>query len=100
MFGATITADQTVVTVSAAVRPVLHSAIAADQSMIAISAAVGFITVRTVVTSVGPVRMRSIWSRSMRARTPRVIIVVVAAVPACIADVSVVVVDDGSTTAS
>src|SRR6202046_1277747 len=48
------------------------------------------------VETVGMVWMRAVRSSSVRAGTPRVIIVVVAAVPASIAYISVVVEDDGS----
>src|ERR1700678_158683 len=60
------------ISVTAAVGPVLHSTIAADQPVIAVASAVGD-------GAIGP----------------RVIIVVVAAVPAAIAYVGVVVINDG-----
>src|SRR5277367_4324594 len=79
---AAIAADQPVITIVTAVGWVLHAAIASNQAMIAIVAAVRL---------VGPVMMWAV--RTVRVRTPRVIVVVVSAVPAAIVDVSGVVVD-------
>ena len=105
-----IAADQAVVAIAAAIRPVFHAATATDQAVIAVATTVGLVlhaaasadqTVVTITTTiwleaVGVIRMRSV-RPSMRAGTPRVIIVVVAAVPASVTDVSVVIEDDGAT---
>src|SRR5277367_537806 len=92
---ATVATDHAVVAVASAIRfagvCVLDSSVAANQTVVTIAATVRLETIWTV-------RMRPIRPRSVRARTPRVIAVVVAAMPVIVGDVSIVVVDNRSAT--
>ena len=112
VLNAAIAADLSVIAVVAAVGLVLDAAVATNLSVIAILAAVGLVldaaiaadeSVITVVATVGLPTVRVIMMRAIGVvtmRSPRVVIVVISAVPVVVVDVSVVVVDHRATAAS
>jgi hypothetical protein len=73
----------------------LDSASAADQTVIAVVASIWF-SIGCESSAVGAVGVRSVWPGAMWARAPRVVTVVVATVPASVADVGIVVENDGT----
>src|SRR5271154_2158595 len=78
----------------------LGATVAANQPVVAIAAPVWLVASRDVVISIRAVGMGSVRSGSVRARTPRVIAVVIAAMPVIVGDIRGITEDDVSPSAA
>lgn len=73
----------------------LDAASATDQAVVAVAASVWF-SIGSEPSAVGTIGVRSVRRVPVRSRAPRVVIVVVSTVPACVTDVGIVVINDGA----